>query len=277
MDLPHAALLVTLGALVGACGTLIGAGGGFLLVPALLLLHPDAAVTTVTAMSLAVVLANALSGSIAYARVGRIDYPVGAAFAAATLPGAVVGVWLGEKVERGWFDLAFGAVLLLLAALSLRPKATGAPRAATGGWQRRVVDAAGEVHEYRFDARLGIAISLGVGLLASLLGIGGGIIHVPALVMLLGFPVHIATATSHFTLVFTALVATLVHLAAGDLSAPWARAELLPLILGVVPGAQLGARWARSARGPWILRLLAAALALVAVRLFVSGGRALGW
>jgi uncharacterized protein len=279
VDLPHAALLVTLGAVVGACGTLIGAGGGFLLVPALLLLHPEADATTVTATSLAVVLANAISGSIAYARAKKIDYAVGAVFAAATLPGAIAGVFLVKLVARGWFDIAFGVALLALAGLSLRPPPTTAtPRAIAGGrlWERRVVDGAGEAHEYRFDVRLGITISVVVGLLASLLGIGGGIIHVPALVLLLAFPVHVATATSHFTLVFTALVATLVHVVEGDLSAPAVRLELLALIAGVVPGAQLGARWAKSARGTWILRLLAGALALVAVRLFVVGARALG-
>ena len=69
--------LVPLGFLVGACATLIGSGGGFMLVPLLLLLYPQATTETVTSISMAVVFMNALSGSWAYGRLGRIDYRSG--------------------------------------------------------------------------------------------------------------------------------------------------------------------------------------------------------
>lgn len=67
-------LLVALGLVVGALGTLIGAGGGFLLTPVLLLVYPHASAQTISATSLAVVFANAASGTVAYARQGRVDY-----------------------------------------------------------------------------------------------------------------------------------------------------------------------------------------------------------
>ena len=70
----------------------------------------------------------------------------------------------------------------------------------------------GERLYYNFNPLVGIGISLAVGYLSSFLGIGGGIIHVPALVYLLDFPVHIATATSHFVLAIMALTGTLVHI-----------------------------------------------------------------
>jgi uncharacterized membrane protein YfcA len=73
--------LLVLGVLVGAFGTLVGAGGGFLLVPILLLLYPDLEPDTVTAMSLLVVFVNASSGSVAYARQKRIDFWSGGWFA----------------------------------------------------------------------------------------------------------------------------------------------------------------------------------------------------
>ena len=66
--------LVGLGLLVGAFGTLIGAGGGFVLVPVLLLLYPQDSPALVTGISLAVVFFNATSGSVAYARMGRVDF-----------------------------------------------------------------------------------------------------------------------------------------------------------------------------------------------------------
>lgn len=273
LTVPHAALLIVLGAVVGACGTLIGAGGGFMLVPLLLLLDPSLDPRTITAISLAVVCANALSGSIAYGRLGRIDYAAGGVFALATLPGAVLGAVAIAHVTRGGFSAVFGVALIGLALASLRratpPSAPPTPH--PSWWERRLVERSGEAHEYRFDVRIGIALSVAVGFIASLLGIGGGVVHVPALVLLLGFPVHIATATSHFTLVFTALAATLVHVLRGDLSGPTIAIQVLLLVAGVIPGAQLGARWAKRVQGTWVMRLLAGALALIGVRLIVLG------
>ena len=83
--------LVLLGLLVGAYGTMIGAGGGFILVPVLLLLYPDDSPELVTSISLGAVFFNAVSGSFAYIRQRRVDFLAGNAFAAATIPGAIAG------------------------------------------------------------------------------------------------------------------------------------------------------------------------------------------
>jgi uncharacterized protein len=82
-----AVLLALIGLGVGAFGTLIGAGGGFILTPILLLLYPHDSAQTLTAISLAAVFFNAASGTTAYARQRRIDYRNGVVFALATLPG----------------------------------------------------------------------------------------------------------------------------------------------------------------------------------------------
>ena len=77
---------VALGFAIGAFGTLIGAGGGFVLMPVLLLIYPHERPEHLTAISLAVVFCNALSGSVAYARMGRIEFRSGLMFAAAATP-----------------------------------------------------------------------------------------------------------------------------------------------------------------------------------------------
>ena len=69
--------LICAGFIVGAAGTLIGAGGGFILVPLLILTHPEYSPEIVTAISIAIVASNATSGSIAYSSSGRIDYKAG--------------------------------------------------------------------------------------------------------------------------------------------------------------------------------------------------------
>ena len=107
-----------------------------------------------------------------------------------------------------------------------------------------------------------------VGFVSSFLGIGGGIIHVPALVHLLSFPVHIATATSHFILAFMTLAGTAVHLFSGVFSHGLHRT--IALGAGVVAGAQLGAFLSAKIKGAWILRALALALAGAGVRILIA-------
>ena len=266
-------LLVPIGFAVGAYGTLIGAGGGFILVPILLFLYPRERPATITAISLAVVFFNALSGSLAYARQRRIDYRTGLIFAAATAPGAIFGALAVNLIPRRLFDIIFGAVLMAVAAFILLRGGTESGRIVEprrGLTLRTITDAAGDTYVYRFPMPLGIAISAVVGFLSSLLGIGGGIVHVPAMVEVLHFPVHIATATSHFILTFMALVGSGEHLVTGDLGPHAGFDKVFLLSLGVIPGAQVGARFSHRFKGVLIVRLLGAALFLVGLRLLVA-------
>src|SRR5262245_9153412 len=243
--------LIALGFIVGTIGTLIGAGGGFLLVPTLLLLDPYIQSEVVTGISLAVVFFNAASGSVAYARMGRINYKAGIIFALAALPGAVVGVYTTSLIPRRMFDGIFGLLLVAASVYLL----------ITSGTKTQ------EDHSGNYNLRLGILISAGVGFLSSVLGIGGGIIHVPALTHALNFPVHTATATSHFVLAITALVATLIHVGNGTLRGHYT--TILWISAGVIAGAQAGAKLSTRMKGAWILRALAAGLGLIGIRILL--------
>ncbi|HKA24941.1 MAG TPA: sulfite exporter TauE/SafE family protein [Candidatus Eisenbacteria bacterium] len=268
----QAAGFVLFGFVVGVYGTLVGAGGGFLVVPFLLLVkHFDAAQAAGT--SLVVVFLNALSGTIAYARQKRIDYKSGLWFAGAALPGSLLGAYGVNFLSQRSFHIAVGALLSMVAGILLvRPHgalAGAQARAArqTGGLlpvERRLVDAEGRVFEYRYDRFVGLVLSFFVGFLSSLLGIGGGIIHVPALVLLLAFPAHISTATSHFILAITAAMGAASHAALGHVQF----GPALAMGAGAVVGAPLGAKLSQRTGGAWILRGLAIALLVVGIRLF---------
>src|SRR5439155_23804189 len=122
MDLVALLLFVLFGAAVGAYGTLIGAGGGFIIVPVLLLLlhwpHQQAVGT-----SLLVVTANAASGSWVYWRQRRIDLRTGWQFALATLPGAVLGSFVVDLLTSRIFYLVFGVWLVAVSLyLMWRPE-----------------------------------------------------------------------------------------------------------------------------------------------------------
>lgn len=270
MSLLHVILLLGLGFLVGSVGTLIGAGGGFILVPILLLLYPTARPELITSISLAIVFLNASSGSIAYARMGRIDYRSAIIFGAATLPGAVIGAISTGYIPRNTFNIILAVLLSVIAILLLiRPEQDApTPKKKKVYVHRLVKEKSGQEHRYSFNNVLGIVLSFFVGFISSLLGIGGGIIHVPALTRLLNFPVHIATATSHLILACMALAGTIVHIIQGNFENGWLTTLLIGV--GVIVGAQIGARLSDKIKGSLIVRVLAIALLLVAIRLFFS-------
>ncbi len=263
--------LLPLGIVVGIFGTIIGAGGGFVLIPVLILLYPDMPPESITGISLTVVFFNALSGSIAYARDKRIDLRSGLYFSAAAIPGSILGAFTTRLLTRNIFDGIFGALLIVISIfLMIKPetsKKSGVKRRKYHLF-RRITDSNGVAYSFSYNTARGILISAVVGFISNLLGIGGGIIHVPALIHFLNFPVHIATATSHFILAITSLSGTIVHLAEGSLTGRFA--ETAALSLGAIIGAQAGARLSGLLKGLWIIRGLSLALAVTGIRIFIK-------
>jgi uncharacterized protein len=262
-------LLTLLGAAVGTYGTLIGAGGGILLVPALLLLYSQEAPSTIASISLAVVFLNALSGTLAYGHMHRIDYRAGLLFGTATTPGAVLGAYATSLLSRQLFDLLFSVLVLVLATFILVRPAPW-PRASRD-YRRHVthtlIDFKGTSYSYSFSNRLGVLVCMVIGGIASMFGIGGGPFQVPVLVYLLAFPLHVATATSQFMLLIMSSVGSVSHLMAG--SFVHGHRRTLCLGLGVVVGAQVGARLSQRLSGRSIILVLAAGLVLIGIRLAI--------
>jgi len=128
-----------------------------------------------------------------------------------------------------------------------------------------VIDAGGETHAYAVDAWKGVMLSFFVGLMSSVLGIGGGIVHVPFLIVVLSLPVHVATATSHFVLSISSFVGGATFYALGDVDV---RTTAL-MGVGILVGAQLGARLSGKASPTVIRWTLAIALGLVGLRMIL--------
>jgi uncharacterized membrane protein YfcA len=250
MNALEAAGFIALGLVAGTYGTLVGVGGGLLIVPILLLNHvapKDAAGT-----SMAVVLANAASGSVSYLRQRRIDVRSAFVFALAGLPGALLGGFVDQYVPRTLFSLLFSALLFFVGVrFFLKPgeDAQGPAAVVSSG------NTAG------FRPVPAAAIGLVAGFLASMFGIGGGIIFVPSMAYLFGFPAHIATATSTFIIALTAIFGTASHAYYHDVL--WGPA--VAIAIGAVAGAQIGARIAPRVRVPQLMRLFSVAVLLAAL------------
>src|SRR6478735_2986186 len=183
-------LFLPLGIFVGTIGTMIGAGGGFILVPLLMMMYPNFSAQQITAISMLCVACNGSSGSIAYLFRRQVHLKTALIFTLASVPGAWLGSSLTRFVDRPTFEMFFAVVLFALGAVIFFRKPKSALRHTEQvNWTPS-----------KRDYVLGFAISLSVGFMAAALGIGGGIVHVPLMAQVLQMPVHLAAGTSHLIL-----------------------------------------------------------------------------
>lgn len=272
--------LIIFGLGVGAYGTLVGIGGGPLIVPFLLICY-DFEPEVIVATSLCVVFFNVISGSIAYARQGRIDIITGTKFGLATIPGALLGTLIPGFFTHQVLGIIFGLLILILAIYIItdpdihssksvplyKDSAKKDDLLSSKLVERTIIDFEGREYVYRFNEKLGIGLSAGIGFIATMLGIGGGVIHVPMLKKILNFPVHIATATAHYKLAICATFGLIPYFCFG-----WINFKIaVPLGIGAIVGARIGAHFSKRTSGKKIFRLLAVALAILAIRLLFFG------
>ena len=259
---------VIFGFFVGTYGSMVGVGGGFLIVPLLLALGSPARIAAGT--SVVVVLANAASSTLSYLRQKRVDLRSGLIFSVAGIPGALLGAWADQHVPHRIFSVLFGLLLVGVAIRAVLTKSEPPPLTEAAGetsppgqHSRDFVDAMGVRHQYRFNIWAAIGISALTGFVASMFGIGGGVVQVPAMVYLFQFPAHIAVATSQLIIFITAIFGAGAHAYYGDILP----LPALFLSIGAVSGAQLGARLAsRMHPGP-LMRWLSVAAAAGALYL----------
>ena len=255
------------GVLIGVVGTLIGAGGGFIHVPVLIIFYgfsPQHAIGT----SMAVVMLNAISGTFAYIAQKRIDYEMGIKYAFAASPGVLVGALLSQFFTVSSFSIIFSLLLMILSYYLfsgkefyvVRTKVAQAPNT------RYLKDATGEEFSYAPDMSVGFSASILIGIFSGLFGIGGGIIHVPLMYSVLGIPVHIATATSHFILAITSFLGSIVFVGLGYVDLDYA----VLLGIGTIIGASFGARLSLKTHPYVIKKVIALCLFLLALRLLMD-------
>src|ERR1700741_5249724 len=166
-------LTIALGALAGARCGMMGVGGGIVLVP-LLIQFLGVSQHTAQATSLAFVVATALVAAAPYIATEPLDLPLATLLAAAAVPGVLAGVGLAKRTPAPWLRRAFGVAMLATAVrlLAAPPEPTAA--AAIWAWP------------------LNVLLGLAVGFLAGLLGVGGGVMLVPVLVLGERIPQHAA-------------------------------------------------------------------------------------
>ncbi len=261
--------ILIVGLAIGCYGTIVGIGGGPLIVPFLLLVY-GWGTEFLVASSLFVVFLNALSGTVGYALQRRIDYRGGLKFVFAAIPGAVISGFIHHIFQISTFSVIFGVFLILLAIYSLLSiNRMGLKRKGISGGRKtgfrhvEFTDKFGKKFNFYSNDKLGVLMNLFLGFFIGFLGIGGGVFQMPVLVFLLRYPVHAATATSHFITMLTCAFAVLPHMFLGNV----VFGEVMWMGLGVVTGAQLGARLAVKIKPKLIMYLFTVILLVFALRL----------
>lgn len=252
---------------------MVGVGGGVFIVPLLTLVY-DVTSQQAVGTSLATIVFTSLASTVAYSRQRRIDYRVGLILMITTVPGSSLGAYLTTIVSSQLLGAIFG---FFIAAVSLqmifKSKSTGlksSPSVETKNrltvWHRRIVDSRGTIFEYKANIALGFTLGFLGGLSSGFLGIGGGAVLVPIMHYLVNMPMHICVATSMFTMIPTSVSGVATHLSLGNINIDYA----IPLVLGVIFGAQLGAYLARRTSGENLKKIFGIVLLLIGIRMILK-------
>lgn len=275
-------IILGMGAAVGFLSGMFGVGGGFLITPLLIFYNVPPVVAVATGANQ--VVASSLSGAITHFRRGTLDMKLGTVLLVGGLAGASVGVWIFSWLRRlGQLDLTIsllyvillgiiGSLMLMESLSAMRKAARNQPATLKRPGQHNWIH--GLPFKMRFKkSRIYLSVLplllLGfvIGILTSIMGVGGGFIMVPAMIYLLRIPTNVVVGTSQFQIIFTTAYATIVQ-AATNYSVDVVLAFIL-MLAGVI-GAQYGLRVGQKLRGEQLRALLALLVLAVGVRLAIE-------
>ncbi|RWR44212.1 sulfite exporter TauE/SafE family protein [Sinirhodobacter ferrireducens] len=275
----NAFLLLGLGGIVGLLSGLFGVGGGFLITPLLFFIGIPPSVAVATGANQ--VVASSVSGVLAQFKRKAVDVPMGVVLLLGGILGSALGIWVFNRLTKlGQIDLVVQLAYVLflgsIGLLMLQEAVRAIRRARRPGARAHV-----KRHQHNWVHKLplkmkfrasGLYISvippalvgMAVGVLAAIMGVGGGFIMVPAMIYLLGMPTKVVIGTSLFQILFVSAFTTLMH-AITNQSVDVMLALLL--IIGGVIGAQVGSQLGGRLKAEQLRILLALLVIAVAAKL----------
>jgi uncharacterized membrane protein YfcA len=267
--------LVAVGAFsAGMLGALTGLGGGMVIVPMLtILFHVD--LRYAIGASLISVIATSSGAAAAYVKEGYTNVRVGMLLEIATTLGAIGGAYLAGRIGTGAIAVIFAVVLLYSAYRSTKPLTEHVSAEDDDGLSRRLRLAStyptkNGLQPYGVKAvPAGFSLMLLAGILSGLLGIGSGALKVLAMDQLMHLPFKVSTTTSNFMIGVTAAASAGIYLSRGYIDPGLA----LPVMLGVLAGALVGARILAGANTTVLRRIFAAVIVALALEMAYKGIR----
>src|SRR5512136_2280965 len=274
---------VGLGLAVGLLSGLFGVGGGFLLTPLLIMFGIPSTVAAATDSNQ--IVAASTSGTYAHWKVGNVDFKMGIYLLVGGFVGGIIGVQAikllhamgnADFVIKMTYVLMLGIVgvyMFIESIQSMRKAKPGVVEASAGEERETPVsrflgslplqtrfEKSGVTH----SALVPIFLGAFVGVLAAIMGVGGGFLMVPVMVYMLRMPMHVVVGTSLFQILFTCIEVTFLQ-ATTNHSVDFILAVLL--LLGSTVGAQVGTVFGRKLKGEQLKVLLAAIVLLVTIKI----------
>jgi hypothetical protein len=276
-------LIFSLGILVGLLSGIFGVGGGFLMTPLLIMIGIPP--TVAAASDSNQIVGASTSGTLAHYRLGNVDFKMGILLLIGGVTGGTVGVQIIKILrEVGNADflikityvlmLGFvGSYMFMESLQAIRKQKTEQKPAAPkeSRYARLVGKLPWQTNFETSGVTLSVLMPLGlgvfVGILAAIMGVGGGFIMVPVMVYLLRMPMHVVVGTSLFQILFTCIDVTIMQ-AYSNHTVDFVLA--LILLLGSTLGAQFGAKISKKLGGDQLKILLASIVLLVMVKMLLS-------
>jgi len=260
----------------GFLGSLLGLGGGLIVIPALtLLLHVD--IRLAIGASIVSVIATSSGAAAVYVRDRLANLRVAMFLELGTTTGAITGAYLAGIVHPRLLYILFGLILGYSAVAMLRGRKESEEDAEVGTFTRHLRlrgsyfdDAAGEEIAYQpVRARLGLMLMYIAGTVSGLLGIGSGALKVPAMDLAMELPIKVSTATSNFMIGVTAAASAGVYFTRGQID-PFIAA---PVAIGVLAGAFVGSQTLGRIGSRAVRTTFVVVLIVVAAQMLVKGFR----
>ena len=240
--------LIPLGFVAGVLGSMIGLGGGIIVVPVLTFLgFPP---TLAASNSLFASFSNAVASTISYSKQKRIEYSIGLKLGLLAVPGTILGAYISSDVTPEIFKILFGLILISSSVYL---------------FLKRKIESK-EINTSKLVMVLAIGASFFAGIVSSFFGIGGGIIFVPLMVAAMGMGMKNAAPTSQFILLFASFTGLLTHSILGHPDFT----QSLFLSVGAFAGGLLGARISLEIKEKNLQILVSVVVVAAAIKLFID-------
>ncbi|MGL4819119.1 MAG: sulfite exporter TauE/SafE family protein [Bacilli bacterium] len=265
-------LLIAVGLFAGIIGSLVGLGGGIIVVPALVniaLYTPflnDVTPQIAVGTSMVTTIATAVSSTLLYRKRGTIDYRTGIALFVGAFPGSIIGANVNGLFDFESFGLFFGVFLILVSLLLMFQDSIPKAKKSWRGSVTRTMALQGENITYHFQPVIAALLSFFIGFIGSLFGIGGGSLMVPMMIILFAIPPHIAVATSMFSIMLSSTVSSATHIALGNVA--WV--YLLFLIPAAYAGAKIGSHLNMRLKSKTLVVVLRLILIILGIQMLIE-------
>jgi len=240
--------LVPLGFAAGVLGSILGLGGGIIVVPVLTFFgySPTLAAST----SLFAAFSNAVASTISYTRQKRIQFSIGLKLGLLSIPGTILGAYISSEITPSLFKILFGLVLIVSAIyIFINRKIESKQR-----------------NQSKQVMLFAVGASFFAGIISSLFGIGGGIVFVPLMVIVMGLSMKEAAPTSQFILLFASAAGLAAHSALGHPDF----IQALLLAAGAFAGGFVGARLSVDIKEKRLKILVSIVMVAASIKLFID-------